>query len=76
MVQDVLLEAVRSQRKSECVVADSSKPALHSDSYSEQVQYCKSKPGRDKEETHKQMLYLCKLLSSLQGKKISCLKCC
>lgn len=43
--------------------------AMHSDSYNEQVQYCKNKTGKDKEEKRKQMLYLCKLPSSLQWKK-------
>lgn len=66
MVQDVLFEATRSQRKLECMVIYSSKMAMHSDSYNEQVQYCENETGRDKEEKRKQMLYLCKPLSSLQ----------
>lgn len=50
MVQDFLFEAVRSQRKLECMVIHSCKMGMHSDSYNEQVQYCKNKTGRDKEE--------------------------
>lgn len=69
MVQDVLFETIRSQRKLECMVIYSSEMAMHSDSYNEQVQYCKNKTGRDKEEKYKQVLYLCQLLSILQWKK-------
>lgn len=41
--------------------------AMHSGSYSEQVQYC-NKKGRDKEEKRKQTLHLCKLFFILQWK--------
>lgn len=38
------------------MVIYSSKMAMHSGSYKEQVQYCKNKTGRDKEKKRKQIL--------------------
>lgn len=76
MVQDVLLDAIRSQRKLECTVIYSSKMAMHSDSYKEQVQYCKNKTGRDKEKKHKQILLSLQTAFYSTMKKTSCLKCC